>query len=175
MINQNETKEIKNITEELLQKMTMDNFNVELKSSLMSSSKKKLLENGTDLELGEPEAIDIIDVSIKIKEPQILIGQNGQTLLGLERILRIILSKKLKKTFYLKLDINDYKKKKIEYLKELARESANEVSLTKKKKILSPMPAHERLIIHTELAQRQDIITESQGEGSQRYIVISPR
>lgn len=118
---------------------------------------------------------DIISLNITVEEPQLLIGQDGQTLFELSRLLRIILNKKLQKDFYLQLDINDYKKKKVEYLKELAVSLANEVILTKEKKVLAPMPAYERKIIHTELSQRQDVITESQGEGMQRCIVISPR
>lgn len=154
---------------------------------------------------------NVISVNIILREPEILIGQNGQTLFELQRLLKIILNKKLFHNagdsigkqknqgtarnifskilggvwhnpqqvdgagFYLELDINNYKKKKIEYLKRLAVNMANEVAFTKEKKILSPMPAHERRVIHTELAQRQDVVTESQGEGEDRHLVIGPR
>ena len=73
------------------------------------------------------------------------------------------------------MDINDYKKKKVEYLKNLADCIANEVILTKEKKVLAPMPAYERRIIHAQLSARQDIKTESQGEGIDRCVVIEPR
>ena len=76
--------------------------------------------------------------------------------------------------FYLNLDINGYKQSKIEYLKKTAGEIADEVSLTKEERILSPMSAYERRVIHTELSQREDIVTESQGEGMARRIVIKP-
>ena len=76
--------------------------------------------------------------------------------------------------FYIDLDIQNYKKKKAEYLKELARSLADEVSLTKKEKNLDPMPAYERRIIHLELAERKDISTESIGEEPERKIVIRP-
>lgn len=158
MMNPNEIEEIKSITEDVLKKMTMEDFGVELKIPSVTSDNK-----------------DIVYLNIDLKNPQTLIGQNGQTLLEMQRILRIIFNKKLGKDFYLDLDINDYKKKKVEYLKNLAKESADEVSLTQKKKILSTMPAHERRIIHLELAQRTDVVTESQGDKNERYIVISPR
>jgi len=86
-----------------------------------------------------------------------------------------VLNKKLQKNFYLKLDINNYREKKIEYLKSFARDIANEVVFTKEKKVLSPMPAYQRRIIHTELAQRQDVATQSQGDGQDRHLVISPK
>ncbi len=126
------------------------------------------------IEIGFSSA-DVVDVNIKLEEPQILIGERGQTLFEIQRLLRTILNKRLQKIFYLNLDINDYKSKKIEYLKGLAKDLADEAVLTKEEKVLSPMPAYERRIIHTELAQRQDVITESQGEGFDRHIVIKPR
>jgi len=81
----------------------------------------------------------------------------------------------MQKDFYLDLDINEYKKKKIEYLKSLAKDLADEVVFTKEEKVLFPMPAYERRIIHTELSQRADIITESRGEGYDRHVIIKPK
>jgi spoIIIJ-associated protein len=74
--------------------------------------------------------------------------------------------------FYFNLDINDYKKQKIEYLKNTAKSLADQVVQTKEDKVLLPMSSYERRIIHAELAQRTDVITESQGEGLDRHIVI---
>jgi len=104
-----------------------------------------------------------------------LIGQQGQTLFEIQRLLRTILSRKLKKIFYLNLDINDYKKKKIEYLKDMAKDVADQVAMTKEEKALSPMSAYERRVIHAELAQRTDVATESRGDSFDRHIVIKPR
>ncbi len=66
------------------------------------------------------------------------------------------------------------KRKKYEYLRELAKSVADEVALTKKEKQLAPMPAHERRIIHLELVGRTDIISESIGQEPERKIVIKP-
>lgn len=179
-MDEDKIKKVKEITEELLQKMTLSDFSVTVKLFTETTQGPAL-----DSSL---EGQSVIDLEIELKEPQILIGSNGQTLFELQHILRIILNKKLSQLqgdfkllpksigsfFYLKLDINNYKKKKIEYLKNLAKDMADEVSLTKEKKILSPMPSYQRRIIHTELAQRRDVITESQGDGESRYIVIKP-
>jgi spoIIIJ-associated protein len=113
-------------------------------------------------------------LNVKVKEPKLLIGEKGFTLLEIQKVLRAILRKKIPKTFYLDLDINSYKKKKIEYLKETARTIADEVALTKKEKILSPMPAYERRIIHLEIAERGDVTSESIGEEPERRVVIKP-
>ena len=118
---------------------------------------------------------DVVNLDIKLEEPQILIGQGGQTLFEIQRLLRTILNKKLQKVFYLNLDINDYKKKKIEYLKDLAKNLADQVSLTKEEKVLMPMSPYERRIIHAELSKRTDVATDSQGEGFDRHVVIKPK
>jgi spoIIIJ-associated protein len=84
------------------------------------------------------------------------------------------LKREIKADFYIDIDISGYKKKKIEYLKELARSIADEVSLTKKEIILDPMPSFERRIIHLELASRPDVTTESIGKEPKRRVVIKP-
>jgi len=118
---------------------------------------------------------ETLSVNLKTPNPQILIGEGGQTLLEIQHLLKSILKRKIQDNFYIDLDINNYKKRKIEYLKELARSMADEVALAKKEKILSPMPAYDRRVIHLELAEREDISTESVGEEPDRRIIIKPK
>jgi len=152
MISHDNLEKIKKITEEFFQKTT---FEVEVTFF--------------------PEKEGTLPIGIKTEEPQILIGEGGQTLVEIQHLLKAILRRKIEETFYIDLDINDYKKKKNEYLKEMARSTADEVSLTKKEKSLAAMPAYERRIIHLELADRTDVITESVGEEPDRKIIIKPR
>jgi len=152
MLEENELVIVKEAIEEFLQKMTI-----------------------ADVEVRVVAKEDGVEANIKLQEPQFLIGSQGQTLSDLGRLMSIITTKKLKKNFHLKVDINEYRKKKIEYLKNLAKDMADEVAFTKEKKILEPMSAYERMVIHTELAQRQDVVTESWGDGADRHIVINPK
>ena len=154
MISPENLATIKKIVEEFFQKTT---FEVELEFL--------------------PEKEGTLPINLKTEEPQILIGEGGQTLAELQHLLKAILRRKIdsKEMFYIDLDINNYKKKKMEYLKETARLVADEVSLSKKEKMLAPMPAHERRIIHLELANRSDVISESIGEEPERRIIIKPR
>lgn len=115
-----------------------------------------------------------IEINAKMDNPQVLIGENGKTLKGIERLLRIALRNNIDKRFYIDLDINDYKKKKREYLEEKAREAANEVSLTGVEKKMPALPAAERRIVHLELEDREDVITESVGKEPNRQVVIKP-
>lgn len=151
MLNKDDLEKIKAEIEKFFKKMTID-----VKVKPLSQREETLC------------------VSLKTEEPQILIGEKGQTMLAIQRLLRVITRRKVLETFYIDLDINDYKKKKVEYLRETARSVADEVALIKKEKILSPMPAYERRIIHLELADRQDITTESIGEEPERRVVIKP-
>lgn len=117
-----------------------------------------------------------LSVEVKTEEPQILIGEGGETLLEIQRLLRLILRKHFAKEeqFYVDLDINDYKKKKLAYLKDLAKNAAEEVVLTKKEKSLPPMSSYERRVVHMELANNPNIKTESVGQGQERKVVVKP-
>jgi len=166
MLNQTDTEKIKETVNDFFQKTTILTHQVEVVLSCVQKEPAEKEGGATS---------DVVELNIRLEEPQILIGEKGQTLIEIQRLLKIILNKKLQKIFYLNLDINDYKKKKIEYLKDLANDLANEVVLTKEEKVFSPMSAYERRIIHTELTGRTDIFTESEGYGADRRVVIRPR
>ncbi len=120
---------------------------------------------------------DNLQILVNLDEPQALIGENGKTLFSIQHLLNKLLKKQLKveQDFYFDLDINGYKKKKTDYLKALAREGADDVIFSKKEKELCPMTAYERRIIHMELKDRQEVITESFGQEFNRRIVIKLR
>jgi len=117
----------------------------------------------------------IVEVKIQTDEPQVLIGERGKTLIEIQRLLGRIVNKIGEEQFYVNLDINEYKEKKMEYLKNLAKESADDAAFTKKEKALPPMSSYERRIIHMELSNRSDVETESEGEEPYRRVVIKPK
>ncbi len=117
----------------------------------------------------------LTSVAVDVDEPQILIGKGGEMLISIQYLLAKFIKKKIGREVMVDLDINDYKKRKIDFLKEVAKTIADEVSLKKTEKELEPMPAYERRIIHLTLQERKDILTESRGEGEQRRIVIKPK
>ncbi len=151
MLTPNELEQVKDIAREFFKKTT---FEVEIEF---------LPQN--DLTL---------PINVETESPQILIGEKGQTLVEIQHLLKAILKRKIPKDFYIDLDINGYKEKKIEYLKELAKSMADEVALMKEEKTLPPMPAYERRIIHMELAARTNIVTESIGREPERKVIIRP-
>ena len=151
MFNKEDFEKIKGIVEEFFQRMAIEG----------------------EIEV-LPSGGETLSINLKVEDPQILIGEKGQTLFEIQHILKVILKREISENFYIDLDINDYKKRKIEYLKEMARSVADEVALTKEEKALSSMPAYERRIIHLEIAERHDVTSESIGEGPERRVVIKP-
>jgi spoIIIJ-associated protein len=157
MIDQNDLEAIRARVEEFFQKMAMPAQ--EVSASIDGHQSPK----------------EMVAVEITVPEPQMIIGKEGQTLFELNRLLRIMLNKALGKEFYVSVDINHYKKKKHEHLKELAAQAADEVAMNGREMVLPPMSSYERRIVHAELASRHDIATESRGEGPDRQVVIKPK
>jgi len=118
---------------------------------------------------------DSVNIDLKSDDPRILIGERGIVLASIQKLLKIILQKKLDQQFYFNIDINEYRKKKAQHLKEMAKQVADEVSLNKQDQELEPMSSYERRIVHMELAERDDIETESVGEGMGRRLVVKAK
>lgn len=126
-----------------------------------------------DYRLNLSQEDEVIRITIWSESAGFLIGTNGENLKELEYLLKVFLQQKnfSKKII---LDINNYRKNREEKLKELARNLAHQVSLTKKEIKLPPMNAYERRIIHLELATNPNVITESVGKEPHRYLIIKP-
>lgn len=111
-------------------------------------------------------------VNVTLPEPQLFIGEKGQTLFEIAHILKALVRRRVAEPVRVILDINDYQKNKEQYLRELARTAADEVALFKKDKELPAMTPGERRIVHLELAERQDVVSESIGEEPERRVMI---
>lgn len=107
-------------------------------------------------------------------ETSLLIGERGQNLAALEHLLKKIVRKKYGEDFKFTLDINDYRMKQLEDLKQDVKAAAKEVRLYQKEVPMQPMSAFERRIVHLLLAEYPDITTESIGAEPERRVVIKP-
>ena len=107
------------------------------------------------------------------EDAKFLIGRNGQTLQALEHLIRLMFVKETE-TPSLILDVNDYRKSRVTYLVDLAKEAVTRVRNTQKAEALLPMTAYERRVVHMELAAAPDVATESIGEEPYRRVVIKP-
>lgn len=108
-------------------------------------------------------------------EPGPLIGREGETLNALERILNLLVQRRLGRWPALTVDVVGYRRRRREALEGLARRMAEQVRLRRRPIALPPMPAAERRIVHLALAENPFVTTRSEGEGDDRHVVIEPR
>ena len=107
-------------------------------------------------------------------ESNFLIGQNGDNLQALQHLVRLIVRNQTDERSRFTLDVNSYKKEKNDSIVYLAKDMAEKTMNERKAMVLRPMSAYERRLVHMELSENKDVITESIGEGEERKIVIKP-
>jgi len=113
-------------------------------------------------------------VNIQTEQGGFLIGQAGINLNALQHLARILVNKKQDYSIQFILDVNNYRKHRLELLTELAKDIAKQALSKKVSLVLHPMPAYERRIIHLALADEPEINTQSTGQEPRRRIVIKP-
>lgn len=126
------------------------------------------------ISLSQDNGRKVLTINLKTKEANIFIGKQGLVLSDIQLLLRKILKRKTDEDLFLNLDIDDYKKYKEDYIRELAQSAADEAVNQKEKKELPLAAAFDRRIVYLELSKRTDVQVESQGEGENRKIVITP-
>ena len=104
-----------------------------------------------------------------------LIGYRGEALYALENILKAIANKKSENRVVLRLDVEQYKEKRVKTLQDLANKKARIVEKTGKMLTLEPMQAYERKIIHAALQNNPKVETRSIGQEPRRKIVITKK
>lgn len=103
----------------------------------------------------------------------VLIGKHGQTLDSLQYLVNMVANKNATGArVRIVLDVEDYRKRREETLRQLAERLANKARRYRSKVVLEPMNRHERKIIHMALQNYADIITYSDGVEPHRRIVV---
>ena len=103
----------------------------------------------------------------------VLIGYHGEILSSLQLLLSLAAFRKFNEWVPVAVDIDNYRKGREERLRELAEHSIDKVRFLQREIALPPMPANERRIIHLTAANFTDVVSESRGEGRDRYVVIA--
>lgn len=149
----------------------------------MAKNQKVVEETAKDLfsKIGINEDIEVIEgeeaieVILSSEDPGLIIGRHGDTLDSLQLILSLMVAKKTGEYKRLTLEVGDYKKNRIDYLKSLA-EQTKERALTEGREIFLPnLKSWERRIVHVYLQDDKEVISESVGEGRERTLVVKPR
>lgn len=113
--------------------------------------------------------------NIHTDENPLLIGVKGKTLDALQLLVRNLLQTYTKELLVVNVDVGGYRETRKHQLEVLATKIAKDVAKSKVPVKLKPMSSYERRIIHNKLSEWRDVYTESEGEGTDRCLVIKPK
>lgn len=139
-------KKVKKIIEEATKNITtMMGFNCQISIDEVED------ENGVNT---------VCNVSTE-SDSNFLIGQNGDNLQALQHLVRLIVRNQSDERTKFTIDVNSYKKEKNDSIVYLAKDMAEKAVSDRKAVVLRPMSAYERRLVHMELSENKDVITES--------------
>jgi len=156
---------------------------IENTMSIAKTTVEELLEHMSifakvNTRLGESDDQDSnppILVEVNGNDLSILIGRNAETLNALQIITRMIVGKELGHSAHLIVDVEGYRERRENNLRQLAQRMASQALRTGKQQALEPMTPAERRIIHIELRDNDEVTTESSGQDPKRKLVIIPK
>ena len=114
-----------------------------------------------------------IDIELKGSDMGVLIGKRGQTLDSLQYLTNLAVGKQVTEYVKVKIDTEDYRKRRRETLENLAKNIAYKVKRTKRPVSLEPMNPFERRIIHSALQGDRYVNTHSEGDEPYRHVVVT--
>ena len=152
-------------------KRIVDSTRIQEKGKEFLLGLAKILDENATCEVSVNEN----EVSFALKGENLgkLIGYHGDNLQSLQ-ILLSGLKTRGEGALRLFLDIDGYKANRNQNIVDLANKIAEQAIKIERNIHLDPMSAYERRIVHTTLQDRDDVTTESTGEGEKRHVVVKP-
>ena len=125
-----------------------------------------------DVEVTEDDGI--YHVTIKSEEDApVVIGRHGETIKAIQKILEVVLYKKVGESVEILVNVNDYREKQKERLEELADRFAQKTQELKSASYIRGLSSYERKLVHEYVTQNYpDLASYSTGEGRDRRLVI---
>lgn len=114
-------------------------------------------------------------IEIQGEDSGLLIGRRGETLQALQFLVNLILSREAQQRVSARLDVEQYRQRRVRSLEALAQRLAERVEASGRPVTLEPMSSAERRIVHMALADHPRVTTESVGLGESRKVTILPR
>jgi spoIIIJ-associated protein len=158
----------KNAVIKARKKFSIDENVVEFLSSVFDAMKMEV-----EILVAVNEEEHIIEVELKGDDMGILIGKRGQTLDSLQYLTNLAINKHSDEYYKVKIDTEDYRKRRKETLENLAKNIAYKVKRTKRPVSLEPMNPFERRIIHSALQNDRYVTTHSEGDEPYRHVVVT--
>ena len=119
------------------------------------------------------EIVMTAEVDLKGDDMGVLIGKRGQTLDSLQYLTNLAVNKNAESFVKVKIDTEDYRKRRRETLENLAKNIAYKVKRTKRPVSLEPMNPYERRVIHSTLQNDKFVTTHSEGDEPYRHVVVT--
>lgn len=126
-----------------------------------------------DILIEKDEESNVVNVELKGDDMGVLIGKRGQTLDSLQYLTNLAVNKNAENYVKVKIDTEDYRKRRRETLENLAKNIAYKVKRTKRPVSLEPMNPFERRVIHSTLQNDKFVSTHSEGEEPYRHVVVT--
>ena len=120
------------------------------------------------------ERKDHVRYHIEGPDMGVLIGRRGSTLNALQFLIGVINARKKLVDYRVVIDVESYRDRREKQLIDQAKRDAAKVAREGREKVLQPMPASERRVIHLALADWEDVETYSEGKDPDRCVVIAP-
>lgn len=119
------------------------------------------------------EAENFLEIDLSGDDMGVLIGKRGQTLDSLQYLVSLVVNKETEDYIHVKVDTENYRKRRRETLENLAKNIAYKVKRTRHPVSLEPMNPYERRIIHSSLQNDKYVTTYSEGEEPFRHVVVT--
>ena len=119
------------------------------------------------------EADNTINVDLAGPEMGIIIGKRGSTLDSLQYLTNLALNRRVDEYTRVKIDTEDYRRRRKDTLENLAKNMAYKVKRNKRPVSLEAMNPYERRVIHYALQNDEYVTTHSEGEEPYRHVVIT--
>jgi spoIIIJ-associated protein len=114
-----------------------------------------------------------LGLKIDSESSSLIIGKKGKNLDALQLLVNNYAAKIGRRDIRVVLDSEDYRLRREEAIVKLAYNVADKVRQSRASLLLEPMNPFERRIVHTTLADIQDIATKSDGEGTYKQVRVS--
>lgn len=114
-------------------------------------------------------------LSIEGTDSALLLNLGGELLDALQQILNQAYGRNLPKGQRIICDADNYRAARESELRAMADHAARQVRATSAAFVFGPMEASERRVIHLSLANEEDLVTESIGEGNSRRLRVAPK
>ena len=114
-------------------------------------------------------------VSVTVPNPGGLSGFRGRNMAALQLLLSLMVKKQFGEWVRVILDINNYRNEQKERLEGMVRGLAEKCLISHKNVALANMSSYERRICHMIVSEISGVVSESEGEGEERHVVIKPK